>query len=119
MIATYDVPTAHGRVPVVMADETINKKKLPRDVQHLLSIEDHLKKIEGIIRDIRLGMTNAGMPTVELATGTMFHYLGLAEGFAEKFKGEFNTQKAAHTAKQAREQIKAQRASDDKTRRRK
>lgn len=102
-----------------MAATEPNKKVLPRDAAHLLAIEDQLKKIEGIIRDIRLGMSNADMPSVDLATGTIFHFMGKIEGLAEKYQGAFKTQRATHAAKRLKEREKADRATGAKTRARK
>ncbi len=102
-----------------MAADDVAKKKLPRDAEHLLSIEDQLKKIEGIIREIRLGMKENEMDSVELATGTIFHYLSLAEGLAQKYKGEYSTQLTAHSVKQAREKVRAAKEAAAKTRTRK
>ena len=88
-----------------MADDTSGKKKIPHDPNALLAIEDHLERIKKIFRDIRQEMSAAGMPSVELATGTTVHYLTLVEGFAEKYQGDFRKQRGTFLAKRAKAPI--------------
>jgi hypothetical protein len=95
--------------PKIMSSDNSAKKKLPRTVDDLLSFEDRLQKLQGIFRDIRNGMRENDMPTIDLAIGTFEHYLNLMEPLAEKYLGEFRSQFAVLSAQRTREKIKAER----------
>lgn len=82
-----------------MSEDVSTKKKVPRDAAHLIQIQDQLKEVSDIIHEIRKEMADAGMNNVTLSTGTIFHWIGLAKVEAEKYRGAFKAQKAAHESR--------------------
>lgn len=102
-----------------MAKDPTAKKKLPRTADELIQVEDRLEKLRAFFRDIRNGMREAQMPTVDLTLGTFNHLLGLMEPMAEGFDGDFRKQRAVKAAKDLQDRKRQQVTESMKNRTRK
>lgn len=78
------------------------KKKLPHTLDDLIGMEDHLQRIQQKIRQIRSGMKENGISSIELASGTFVMHLEYAEEFATKFFAEYELELAAVSAQKMR-----------------
>ena len=99
-----------------MSEATDDKKKRPHSPEEVLALEDSVAEIQAKIKELRLKMQTAKMPSVNLMSGTFKLRLRELAQIANKFLVECDNQALDHSVAAAKEVIANRSKGSDRKR---
>ncbi len=84
------------------------KLKVPRTAAQIQTIRDQIKQLDDILRDIKAGMIDNGVESIDLKIKTFLYYLSEMRDIAIDWKGVYEKAEIRQKLEPVRERIKAE-----------